>query len=376
MDELVKCTNSYNILEHGGETPRRISFDAFDGPRFIDHEYLDHDFLFGKKEEYLDYEPNSNPRRMMVVEQKIDLPRKRPSPLLVAAKMGVREMVEKILDEYPVAIEDSDQEGKNVVLLAIENRHPQVYIFLKEKYSKKPYIFQKIDTQGNSALHMAAHLQGNWSWRIPRSVVQMHQEIKWYKFVKSSMPQDFFFRRNKKRKTPKEVFIETHGQLLKDVNEWLNRISEACSVVAALVASVAFATAAAVPGGTKPEGVPTLEGKPAFNVFGLASVVAFCSSVTSLVLFLSLLASRYQYALDFPLKLFLGFTTLFVSIASMMVSFLSGNLFVLDDGLRHVAYLLYAALCLPLIYLALRQLSLYLDLLGSILLKLPKYSQM
>lgn len=195
-------------------------------------------------------------------------------------------------------------------------------------------------------------------------------------FVKSSMPADFFFRRNKEGLTPKEVFIKSHDKLIKEVNEWLIRISESCSVVAALVASVAFATAATVPGGIKPEGMPTLEGKPAFNVFGLSSVVAFCSSVSSLVFFLSLLASRYQYALDFPLKLFIGFTTLFVSIASMVVSFLSGNFFVLDDKVRHVSYLVYAALCFPLIYLGFKQLSLYLDLVGSILLRLPKYGQM
>ena len=192
-------------------------------------------------------------------------------------------------------------------------------------------------------------------------------------FVKKSMPADYFIRQNKEGLTPKEVFIKTHGQLIKVVNNWLLRISESCSVVAVLVASVAFATAASIPGGNKPEGMPTLEGKPAFNVFNLSSIVAFCSSVTSLVFFLSLLASRYQYALDFPLKLFIGFTTLFVSIASMVVSFLSGSFFVLNDNLRHVSYLLYAALCSPLIYLALGQLSLYLDLLGSILLKVPKY---
>jgi len=57
--------------------------------------------------------------------------RRMVSPILIAAKMGVTEMIEKILDMYPVAIQDVDSQNKNVVLLAIENRQPHVYSLLK-----------------------------------------------------------------------------------------------------------------------------------------------------------------------------------------------------------------------------------------------------
>jgi len=55
------------------------------------------------------------------------------SPILIAAKMGVTEMIEKILDMYPVAIQDVDSQNKNVVLLAIENRQPHVYSSLNKR---------------------------------------------------------------------------------------------------------------------------------------------------------------------------------------------------------------------------------------------------
>ncbi|XP_062105088.1 uncharacterized protein LOC133816795 isoform X2 [Humulus lupulus] len=346
MDEMVNRSTLYKYMIRGGENP-------------------------GLEEDIYLY--NLPSEEQMGIER---VPPVMDTPILIAARKGVCEMVEKILDEFPMAIEDSDQDGKNVVLLAIENRHPQLYIFLLNKYAKNTAILHKLDKKGNSALHMAAKCQDNWSWLIPRSLVQMHQELKWYKFVKSTMPQDFLLRVNFERETPKEAFIKSHEKLIKDVNEWLNRVSESCSVVAALVASVAFATASTIPGGTMSDkGVPTLWGRPAFDVFGLASIVAFCSSVTSLVFFLSMLASRYQYAKDFPLKLFLGFSTLFISIASLVTSFLSGIVFVIDESHRHVAYALYGALCLPMVYLALKQLSLYLDLLGSLILRLPKYGQ-
>ncbi|RWR75633.1 ankyrin repeat and SAM domain-containing protein 1A-like protein [Cinnamomum micranthum f. kanehirae] len=55
------------------------------------------------------------------------------SPVLIAVKMGVKEMVEEILNEFPVAIRDEDADKKNVVLLAVENRHPKIYKLLWKK---------------------------------------------------------------------------------------------------------------------------------------------------------------------------------------------------------------------------------------------------
>ncbi|WJZ95007.1 hypothetical protein VitviT2T_013808 [Vitis vinifera] len=50
---------------------------------------------------------------------------KKNTPILIAAKNGVKEMVEKILEVNPVSINDKNEEKKNVVLLAVENRQPE-----------------------------------------------------------------------------------------------------------------------------------------------------------------------------------------------------------------------------------------------------------
>ena len=77
------------------------------------------------------------------------------------------------------------------------------------------------------------------------------------------MPPHFFVKYNKKGQTPKDIFTDTHKDLVKDGSEWLGKTSESCSVVAALIETVAFATSSTVPGGVKEGvGVPTLEGKP------------------------------------------------------------------------------------------------------------------
>ncbi|KAJ4722999.1 Ankyrin repeat protein [Melia azedarach] len=83
---------------------------------------------------------------------------------------------------------------------------------------------------------------------IPGAALQMQWETKWYKFVKESMPPDFFDRYNNQGKTPKEIFTETHKHLVKEGSKWLAKPPRHVHWIAALIATVAFATSATVPG--------------------------------------------------------------------------------------------------------------------------------
>ncbi|RVW91570.1 hypothetical protein CK203_046208 [Vitis vinifera] len=128
-------------------------------------------------------------------------------------------MVEKILEVNPVAINDKNEE--------------------------KRIVFRAVDNNGNSALHLAAKLSNYQPWHITGAALQMQWEMKWYK---DSMPPHFFTHYNGSRPTPKEIFTKDHSDLLKEGGKWLNNISSSCSVVATLIATVAFATSATVPG--------------------------------------------------------------------------------------------------------------------------------
>ncbi|KAK7840650.1 hypothetical protein CFP56_016373 [Quercus suber] len=185
-----------------------------------------------------------------------------------------------------------------------------------------------------------------------------------FQFVKESMPLHFFPRQNKDGKTSREIFTETHKKLVEDGSQWLTSTSNLCSVVAALIATVAFASSTTVPGGVRQEsGTPTLENQPAFDVFAISSLVARCFSVTALVLFLSILTSRYQ-----------GLTSLFVSIASMLIAFCAGHFFVLKDQLKYAAFPVYAVTCLPITFFAVAQFPLYFDLIWATFTKVPQRS--
>jgi hypothetical protein len=199
-----------------------------------------------------------------------------------------------------------------------------------------------------------------------------------FQLVKNSMPPNFYERYNNDGKTAKQVFIDTHGILVKEGSKWLTKTSESCSVVAALVAAVAFTTSTAIPGGPDQNtGIPLLLKQPAFKLYAVTSVVALCSSVTALILFLSILTSRFEekdFVTDLPRKLLIGLTTLFTSIASVLVSFCAGHFFIVERRMRFAVYPIYAATCLPVSFFALVQLPLYFDLSLAMFRKVPQRS--
>lgn len=195
-------------------------------------------------------------------------------------------------------------------------------------------------------------------------------------FVKNSMEPNFFSHYNNKGNTAREIFTKTHESLVKDGGKWLTNTSQSCSVVAALIATVAFASATTVPGGVEQNtGFPTLQGQPAFDAFAIAALIALCFSVTSLIMCLSILTSRYQemdFENDLPTKLILGLTSLFMSIAAMLVSFCAGHFYVIEKKLKYAAFPIYAITCLPVTFFAVAQFPLYLDLIRATVVKVPE----
>ncbi|KAJ1701224.1 hypothetical protein LUZ63_001003 [Rhynchospora breviuscula] len=302
-----------------------------------------------------------------------------PSPVLIAAKMGVTEMVKRILEKFPVALLDQDKDEKNIVLLAVEYRRVHVYKYMLELPTMKEHVFGKVDKDGNSAPHLSAMLSHSRPWSIPGAALQMQWESKWYKYVLNSMDQEIFATFNIQGKTAQEVFVDSHDTLVKDGSGWLTNTSQSCSLVAALVATVAFASASTVPGGVDEQsGFPVLGQKPAFQLFAISSLVALCFSVTSLVMFLAILTSRYQvrdFEIGLPVKLILGLTSLFMSIAAMLVSFCAGDFFVVEEKLKFAAYPIYAVMCFPVTFFAIAQLPLYIDLIKATIKKVPERTE-
>ncbi|MED6183875.1 hypothetical protein PIB30_041881 [Stylosanthes scabra] len=304
------------------------------------------------------------------------------TPYLLAAKHGIIEMVLKIQQDMPSVIHSTNSKNQNVLLVAVKNRQPKVVLALLKKFiiSEKEVwdnLVIGVDDDENTLLHLAAEgLKGDKSWQIAGSALQMMWDIKWYQYMKKIVPRHSHFRSNKDSKTAGQIFNTSHQGLMEEASQWMKETSESCSVVAALVAGVSFATASNVPGGYD-NGEPPLEGQTAFDVFALSSLIGLCFSVTGLIMFLSILTSR-KVANDFrrslPQKLLAGLSSLFVSIVTLFVSFCSGHFFLVNHTYRRFLFPLYAATSIPVAFYAMAQLPLYIDLLRAILTSVPSTS--
>ena len=109
-----------------------------------------------------------------------ELKKKKETSILAAARNGITEIVEAILNKYSMSIHDETDEGKNIALLAVENRQPKIYQLLLKRGLLTETMLQKLDKDGNNALHLAAKLGINKPWLIPGAALQMQWEIKWY----------------------------------------------------------------------------------------------------------------------------------------------------------------------------------------------------
>ncbi|KAL5077321.1 hypothetical protein RYX36_016305 [Vicia faba] len=303
--------------------------------------------------------------------------------ILTAARNGIVEIVDELITKIPSSIYEVSLENKNVLLVAVENRRTIIVEALRKRFEEcnKKAIFDNLiqgeDMEENTVLHLAA-TRSDQDWHISGAALRMMWHIKWFQYTKGLVPEHFTVRTNKKDKTARELFKKSYSTLVQDGSAWLKDTSESCSVVAALVAGVSFATSSTVPGGNQSDtGEPTLEGRPAFDAFAMSSVIGLCFSVTALIMFLSILTSRKEakdFRIDLPRKLLMGLSSLFLSIVAMFVAFCSGHFFLIDHKFKHIVFLIYTVTCFPVTLYAVAQLPLYIDLLKAIVKKVPKTS--
>ena len=168
---------------------------------------------------------------------------------------------------------------------------------------------------------------------------------------------------NNKGKTADELFQDTHAGLLELAQKWIKETSQSCSAVSVLVATVVFAAAYTVPGGNDASGRPNFIDSPFFVLFTIMDVVSLACSLTSVVMFLSILSSPFEYEnfkTSLPRKLMIGFTLLFFSVTTTMLSF-AATIFLLLHFQKKAwtKTLIYTAAFLPVSMFALMQFPLY-----------------
>ncbi|KAK0607709.1 hypothetical protein LWI29_018931 [Acer saccharum] len=192
----------------------------------------------------------------------------------------------------------------------------------------KELLATYVDEQDNNMLHLAGKYPESPSASVVLgAALEMQRELLMFEEVRMIMKPSLRDKQNSEGHTPKELFTVTHKDLQKRGETWMKSTAKSCMLVATLIATVVFAAVFSIPGGNNQQiGRPIYLDKTFFKVFAVSNAIALSSSSISILVFLSILTSRYEeedFRMSLPLKLMFGLLTLFISVITMMIAFSS-----------------------------------------------------
>ncbi|RYR61308.1 hypothetical protein HN51_005663 [Arachis hypogaea] len=291
--------------------------------------------------------------------------------MLVAAKNGTIEFINSMRNANLDLLWAMDKNKRGIFSHAILNRQEKVFELIHEIEGRTEMIASRVDVFKNNMLHLAAEL-GPSSDLDTRSnaALQMQRELHWYMAVEKIVPPKCKDLKNADGKKARELFSRNHESLVKGGEKWARDTASSFTLVGTLIITIMFAAAFTVPGGNDQyTGIPIFLKKHAFTVFILADAVSLITSSSSVLIFIGILTSRYaekDFLRSLPLKLLFGLITLFFSVASMMIAFVS-TLSMMLKGYRGVVIAAMSLAIIPVLVLIPTLLSLSLEILKSTL---------
>ncbi|KAI3925257.1 hypothetical protein MKW98_011862, partial [Papaver atlanticum] len=294
-----------------------------------------------------------------------------------AIKHGSTEFIVATLKKFSFLIWE-EMGGLTIIQMAIQERNTTILNYLCETadiMGEQMSLFSKVDTSYNTLLHHAAKLAPLAKLNlISGAALQMQRELQWFKGMESILLNKIKFSPNIYGDTAQSIFTEEHRDLVEKGEKWMKDTSGSCMVVAALIATVAFAAAFTTPGGNISDSSSSKNGTPvflettSFTIFAVSDALALFSSITSVLMFLALYTSRYaeeEFLTSLPQKLVIGLGTLFMSMATILVAF-SASLFIMLGGRFSWALIpITLCSCVPVVLFALLQLPLFFEIVLS-----------
>ncbi|WRX25459.1 PGG domain - like 10 [Theobroma cacao] len=268
--------------------------------------------------------------------------------LRYAACCGVVEIVTASLHYFPDLI--FSKHGRMILKNAIQWRQEKIFNLA----CKSTALDKMLATQcyKPSISHLAAELPTNRQLSAIESI--QHPRMKQLTSAKG--------------KTAFDCFSENRKQMRENAEKWMKDTSDSCMLVSTLIATVAFAVAFTVPGGNNEQGIPIFLNKTSFRVFVYSDALALFSSVTSILMFLSILTSSYKEE-DFhralPKRMIIGLASLFFAIATMMVAFGAALAIVLSERLKWVWGPIIFSASFPATLFIMLQLPLFIEMVQS-----------
>ncbi|CAN0911860.1 Ankyrin repeat-containing protein ITN1 [Linum grandiflorum] len=289
--------------------------------------------------------------------------------LFTATELGMVEFVTVLIRSYPDLIWKVDEHSRSIFHTAVVHRQEKVFSLINEIGALKDFIAIYKDEENNNMLHLAGKLPHPSRLNSDSgAALQLRREILWFKEVERIVQPLYTEMKNADGTTPHDLFSTEHKKLAREGEKWMKETASSCMVVATLITTMMFAAAFTVPGGNNQEtGRPLYLKTKSFLIFAISDALALVSSATSILIFLSILTSRYaeeDFLSSLPNKLLTGLLTLFISITTMMMAFSSTLFMTLGYGYSWASVSITAVACVPVSIYALLQFRLVADIIS------------
>ncbi|XP_074379866.1 uncharacterized protein LOC141721033 [Apium graveolens] len=226
---------------------------------------------------------------------------KPPTPLILATKYGCLGIALEMIKEHPQTVEQVDREYGSILHLAIKYRRIEIFNEVEKMKMQMRKLVRLLDKDRNSILHMVAlnttkvkakNGSDNTSSSTPKDkplhpwdteelisdsrspAFVLQDDLLLFERVEDILKTHYHKVPNKDYETADQLFAAKKELLRDDAQEWIKRTAENCSLVAVLIATVAFAAAYTVPGGSNPDGSPVLLNQAFFVVFTVTDVLS------------------------------------------------------------------------------------------------------
>ncbi|KAK1393310.1 hypothetical protein POM88_012366 [Heracleum sosnowskyi] len=225
---------------------------------------------------------------------------KPPTPLVLATKYGCLEIACKIIEQHPQTVEQVGPEHGTILHLAIKYRRLEIFNAVVNMEMQMRRLVRLRDQDGNSILHMVAlntpkvkvkdgdnatlcdksksnsilpweAEELNDETRSP--AFELQDDLLLFEHVEEILKTHYHKTLNNDFQTADRLFAANKEPLRDAAQEWMKRTAENCSIVAVLIATVAFAAAYTVPGpgGSNSDGSP--ETLPKSLMFGISCLI-------------------------------------------------------------------------------------------------------
>ncbi|KAH7514919.1 ankyrin repeat-containing protein ITN1 [Ziziphus jujuba] len=226
---------------------------------------------------------------------------------------------------YLKALEHVSDQGLSIMHVAISYHQRDIFERVRKMKIPMTRLVRRIDNNDYTLLHHVSDMTHCSARSLRNRALQLQDELKWFERVRKLIPSHYTMNHSKGGQTAPDFFEKSHANLLREAQNWVKQTTESSSVIAVLIATVAFTVAYTRPGRSdRSIGLPILRHHPFFMVFTITDVLSLVSSLTSVVMFISILTSPFRlqdFGKSLPRKLTVAFTFLFLAVAVTMLAF-------------------------------------------------------